>query len=99
MPVDCVLTRTVLDTAVALDAIAGYEPGDRHHAPAPPASFADATRSDPGRLSVRLCLSAPFGMPVDAEPAAAAGQDHLLLSVAAQREAAVGWRPAGLPAV
>ena len=72
MPVDCVLTRTVLDTAVALDAIAGYEPGDRHHAPAPPASFADAARSDPGRLRVRLCLSAPFGMPVDAEPAAAA---------------------------
>jgi len=72
MPVDCVVTRTVLDTAVALEAIAGYEPGDRHHAPAPPAAFADAARSDPGRLSVRLCLSAPFGMPVDAEPAAAA---------------------------
>ena len=30
MPVDGVLTRTVLDTAVALDAMAGYEPGDRH---------------------------------------------------------------------
>ena len=72
MPVDCVLTRTVLDTAVALDAIAGYEPGDRHHAPAPPASFADAARSSPARLRVRLCLSAPFGIPVDAEPAAAA---------------------------
>ena len=72
MPVDCVLTRTVLDTAVALDAIAGYEPGDRHHAPAPPTSFADAARSDPGGLRVRLCLSAPFGMPVDPEPTAAA---------------------------
>ena len=32
MPADCVLTRTVMDTAVALDAIAGYEPGDRHRA-------------------------------------------------------------------
>ena len=72
MPVDCVVTRTVLDTAVALDAIAGFEPGDRHHAPAPPVSFADAARSSPARLQVRLCLGAPFGMPVDAEPAAAA---------------------------
>jgi amidase len=71
-PADCVLTRTVRDTAVALDAIAGAEPGDRHHAPAPPTSFADAARSSPGTLRVRLCLEAPFGIPVDAEPAAAA---------------------------
>src|SRR4249919_4007852 len=72
LPADCVLTRTVTDTAVALDAIAGAEPGDRHHAPAPPTSFADAARSSPGRLSVRVCLEAPFGIPVDAEPVAAA---------------------------
>ena len=72
MPADCVLTRTVMDTAVALDAIAGAEPGDRHHAPAPPTSFADGARSSPGRLRVRVCLEAPFGIPVDPEPAAAA---------------------------
>jgi amidase len=71
-PADCVLTRTVMDTAVALDAIAGGEPGDRHHAPAPATSFADAAREAPGRLRVRLCLEAPFGVPVDEEPAAAA---------------------------
>jgi amidase len=72
LPADCVLTRTVTDTAVALDAIAGVEPGDRYHAPAPPTSFADAARTSPGRLRVRLCLEAPFGIPVDPEPAAAA---------------------------
>ena len=72
MPADCVLTRTVLDTAAALDAIAGYEPGDRHHAPAPPTPFVNAARSVPDRLRVRLCLTAPHGMPVDAEPAGAA---------------------------
>jgi amidase len=71
-PADCVLTRTVMDTAVALDAIAGHEPGERHHAPAPATSFADAARVVPGRLRVRLCLEAPFGMPIDEEPAAAA---------------------------
>jgi amidase len=71
-PADCVLTRTVMDTAVALDAIAGGEPGDRHHAPAPATSFADAAREAPGRLRVRLCLEAPYGVPVDEEPTAAA---------------------------
>jgi amidase len=71
-PADCVLTRTVMDTAVALDAIAGGEPGDRHHAPVPETSFADAAREAPGRLRVRLCLEAPYGVPVDEEPAAAA---------------------------
>jgi amidase len=72
MPADCVITRTVIDTAVALDAIAGHEPGERHHAPAPPISFTEAARTDPGRLNVRLCLRPPFGVPVDPEPAAAA---------------------------
>ncbi len=71
-PADGVLTRTVMDTAVALDAIAGAEPGDRHHAPAPATSFADAAREAPGRLRVRLCLEAPYGVPVDEAPAAAA---------------------------
>jgi amidase len=65
MPVDGALTRTVRDSAVALDAIAGYEPGDRHGAPSPPRSFAQAARTRPERLSVRLSLSAPLGVPVD----------------------------------
>jgi amidase len=69
-----VLTRTVMDTAVALDAIAGHEPGERHHAPVPAMSFAAAASADPGRLLVRLSLEAPFGAPVDNEPAAAAAE-------------------------
>jgi amidase len=71
-PADCVLTRTVMDTAVALDAIAGHEPGERHHAPIPATSFAEAARRTPGHLRVRLCVEAPFAAPVDAEPVAAA---------------------------
>src|SRR4249919_997371 len=54
-PADCVLTRTVMDTAVALDAVAAYEPGDRRHSPARPGAFAKAARSAPGQLRVRLC--------------------------------------------
>jgi amidase len=72
MPCDGVLARTVLDAAVALDAIAGAEPGDRHLAPTPGRSFADATRLEPGRALVRVALSAPLGVPVDDEPRAAA---------------------------
>lgn len=72
MPVDGALTRTVRDTAVALDAIAGYEPGDRHGAPSRPHSFAEAARTRPERLSVRLSLTAPLGVPVDDAATAAA---------------------------
>ncbi len=71
MPCDGVLTRTVLDAAVALDVIAGLEPGDRHCAPAA-GSFAAAARSRPPRAVVRVALDAPLGVPVDDEPKAAA---------------------------
>ena len=43
------LTRTVLDTAVALDAIAGYEPGDRHVRP--PGDPSRRRRARPGRVA------------------------------------------------
>jgi amidase len=72
VPVDCVITRTVLDTATALDAIAGYEPGEHHVAPSPPTSFVEAARTPPGRATVRLALSAPLGVPVGGEPREAA---------------------------
>ena len=71
MPVDGVVTRTVLDTAVALDAIAGYEPGDRHAVAAPSSTFADAARTPPPRCRISVCLVAPPGIPVDPEPLAA----------------------------
>ena len=72
MAADGVLTRTVIDTAVALDAIAGYEPGDRHLAAPSPGSFVDAAHATPPRLQVRLAVTAPLGVPVDDAPAAAA---------------------------
>ena len=74
MPCDGVLTRTVLDAAVALDVIAGVEPGDRHHAPTPADSFTNATQSDPGSVRVGVALRAPLGVPVDEEPQAAAAR-------------------------
>jgi amidase len=93
MPSDGVLTRTVMDTAVALDAMAGYEPGDRHGAPDPAQSFAEAARSRPGRLAVHLCLTAPLGVPVDDEPAAAARRAAEALAMLGHevREATPDW--------
>jgi amidase len=73
---DGVLTRTVLDTAVALDVIAGYEHGDHHgdhHSTPPPAvPFAEAVRRRPRRLWIRVALAAPPGVPIDPQPLAAA---------------------------
>jgi amidase len=57
---DGVLTRTVLDAAAALDVLAGYEPGDATWAPPPPASYAELSRRDPGRLRIGLALNPPL---------------------------------------
>ena len=62
-----VLTRTVADTAAALDLLAGYEPGDPHWAPPPAAPFAAAARSEPAPLSVAYTTDAPNGAPVATE--------------------------------
>ena len=61
------LSRTVLDTAVTLDVLAGYQPGDPYILPPPSAPFADAARRDPGRLRVAWSSEAPNGAPVDPE--------------------------------
>src|SRR5919199_1168076 len=47
LAVDGVLSRTVEDTARALDVLAGYEVGDVHWAPPPDEVFARAVEADP----------------------------------------------------
>jgi amidase len=69
LPCDGVLARTVLDAAAGLDAIAGYEPGDREVAPPPARPFADL--APPRLLTVDVATTAPLGVPVDDEPRAA----------------------------
>ena len=65
LPTDGVLTRTVLDSAVGLDLIHGYEPGDSFLVPPPSAPFAEAVTRDPGKLRVGYTVEAPNGAPVD----------------------------------
>jgi amidase len=60
------VTRTVLDTALWLDAVAGPAPGDAHSAPQPDRSFADAARSAPGRL--RIAVSTKPSTPARVNP-------------------------------
>jgi len=79
-PADGPIARTTLDAALALDAMAGYEPGDHHWLGAPPLSFAGATRRPPGRLPIRLAVTAPLGVPVDEEPRRAATRTATLLA-------------------
>jgi amidase len=57
---DGVLTRTVADTAAALDVLAGYEPGDATWAPPPAAAYAELLSAEPAGLRVGLVLNAPL---------------------------------------
>ena len=51
------VTRTVLDSALWLDAVAGPAEGDAHSAPAPDRPFAEYARTAPGRLRIAVSLA------------------------------------------
>ena len=63
---DGVLTRTVAETALLLDVLAGYEPGDATWAPRPAEPYTLAMRRAPGRL--RIAMSLANALEVDADP-------------------------------
>jgi amidase len=94
------LARTVLDAAVALDAMSGYEPGDHHWLSPPAQPFAQAAQRDPERLTVHVALEAPLGMPVEPEPrdAARTAADALATLGHEVREQAPDWDDEALPA-
>jgi amidase len=100
MPSDGAFARNVEDVAVALDAMAGVEPGDRHEARTLAASFADAVGTDPAPLVVSLALTAPLGVPVDDEPRAAAARAAAALAHLGHevRESIPAWDDEDFPA-
>lgn len=61
------VTTSVRDSALLLDVIAGPLPGEAFAAPAPPTTFLEATRREPGRLRIGLATHAHGG--VDLDPA------------------------------
>jgi amidase len=64
---DGVLSRTVADTALALDVLAGYEVGDATWAPRPVEPFLAALRRSPGRLRIAVTTLNPLGVEPDPE--------------------------------
>ncbi len=60
------LTRTVRDTALLLDVIAGSAPGDPYVAPPPKRPFSSEVGADPGRLRVMSAERPPFPGQIDA---------------------------------
>ena len=68
LTVDGVMTRTVRETALALDLLAGPTLGDASWAPPATEAFADAAQRHPGRLRVAMMVDAPLpDTPVDGD--------------------------------
>ncbi len=65
---DGVLSRTVADTAAALDVLSGHGVGETYHAPAPASTFAEAAGREPGRLRIGV-LTTPVIAEADVHPA------------------------------
>jgi Asp-tRNA(Asn)/Glu-tRNA(Gln) amidotransferase A subunit family amidase len=63
--VEHVVSRSVRDSAAALDAIAGPAPGDPYFAPPPVRPFLDEVGCEPGRLRVAFTTRAFDGTEVD----------------------------------
>ena len=87
------LSRTVTDTAAALDVLAGYEPGDPYTAPAPPGTFVEAAGVEPGPLRIAWSAQSPTSVPVAEECVAAARGAATLLEELGHHveENAPGW--------
>jgi amidase len=100
LPCDGVVARSVRDAAVALDAMAGYEPGDHYLVPPPRRPYAAAVAAGCEPLEVQIATSAPLGVSVDDEPLAAVGAAAELLARLGHRvrEQAPDWDDEQFPA-
>jgi amidase len=76
--VEGVVSRTVAESAVVLDAISGPDHDAWYNAPDPVRPFAEAG-SSPGRLRIGLMAQAPLGIPTDEDCIAAARSAAALL--------------------
>ena len=66
-----VISRSVRDSALALDVLAGPEPGDPFVSAPPGEPFVRSLQRPPPRLRIGFSTASPIGTPVDAEAAAA----------------------------
>jgi len=64
LSVDLAVSRSVRDTAAALDVASGSEPGDPYCAPAAPASYLKASKEKPRRLRIGFAKKRQDGVPL-----------------------------------
>ncbi|SHN80207.1 amidase [Bradyrhizobium erythrophlei] len=74
-----VISRSVRDTAAALDVIAGGEPGEPFFAARPSEAYAKSMPRDPGRLRIGFSAASPIGTDVHPEAKAAVERAAALL--------------------
>src|ERR1700726_2276769 len=75
-----VLSISVRDSAVMLDAVHGSEPSSPYVAPPPKRPFAEEVGRDPGRLRIAFTDKSPYGETIDPEIAAATREVAALLA-------------------
>jgi amidase len=75
-----VLSISVRDSAVMLDAVHGPEPSSPYVAPPPERPFAEEVGRDPGRLRIAFTDKSPYGDAIDPEIAAAVRNVATLLA-------------------
>ena len=61
------ISRSVRDSALALDLLCGPEPGDPFPVMLPSEPFAEAARREPQRLRIGFSVASPIGTPVQPE--------------------------------
>ena len=76
------LTRSVADSALLLDVLAGNVPADRHHVPAPSEPFAVAAARPPERLRIALSFTTPVGASGKVDPEHRAAVEALAADLA-----------------
>ena len=74
-----VISRSVRDSALALDILAGAEPGDPYFAAPPPAPYAELAGRAPPRLRIGYSAASPIGTAVHAEAVLAVERAAALL--------------------
>jgi amidase len=77
---DGVLSRSVRDSALALDVLSGAHPGDPFTIAAPSASFVELAQRDPGRLRIGFSVRSPVDTPVHPEAIQAVERAATLLA-------------------
>ena len=76
---DLVVSRSVRDSAAALDAVAGAAPGDPYLFERPERPFLEEVDREPGRLRIAFSTRSPIGAPVDSECVKAVSRTASLL--------------------